>query len=63
MPYCQWSGDEGADPNQLVVIIDKLSATSASAAAGETFSKNEGMKKWGISESKKEMCLSSVEGR
>jgi hypothetical protein len=31
------TGDQGADPNQLVVIKDKLSATTATAAAGETF--------------------------
>ena len=31
------SGDQGADPNQLVVITDRLSATDASATAGETF--------------------------
>jgi hypothetical protein len=29
--------DQGADPNQLVVITDKLSFTSESEAAGETF--------------------------
>jgi hypothetical protein len=31
------SGDQGADPNQLVVITDRLSASDATAAAGETF--------------------------
>ena len=31
------SGDQGADPNQLVVITDKLSAANANAVAGETF--------------------------
>ena len=31
------SGDQGADPNQLVVITDSLSAGDATAAAGETF--------------------------
>ena len=31
------SGDQGADPNQLVVITDRLSAADATAAAGETF--------------------------
>jgi hypothetical protein len=31
------SGDQGADPNQLVVITDKLSAANAAAAAGEKF--------------------------
>jgi len=31
------SGDQGADPNQLVVITDKLLAANATAAAGETF--------------------------
>ncbi|HEX4199887.1 MAG TPA: hypothetical protein VHY59_00090, partial [Chthoniobacterales bacterium] len=31
------SGDQGADPNQLVVIIDKLSATNATEAAREKF--------------------------
>jgi hypothetical protein len=31
------SGDQGADPNQLVVITDKLFATSSSESAGETF--------------------------
>ena len=29
--------DQGADPNQLVVITDKLSFASATAAAGEAF--------------------------
>jgi hypothetical protein len=31
------SGDQGADPNQLVVITDKLSAANATEAAGEEF--------------------------
>jgi hypothetical protein len=31
------SGDQGADPNQLVVITDKLSAANGTTAAGETF--------------------------
>ncbi len=31
------SGDQGADPNRLVAIIDKLSATSAAAVAPEKF--------------------------
>ena len=31
------SGDQGADPNQLVVITDRLSAADATAASGETF--------------------------
>ena len=31
------SGDNGADPNKVVVITDQLSATTASAAAGESF--------------------------
>jgi hypothetical protein len=31
------SGDQGADPNQLVVITDKLSATNATEAASEKF--------------------------
>jgi hypothetical protein len=31
------SGDQGADPNQLVVISDKLSATNATEAASEKF--------------------------
>ena len=31
------SGDQGADPNQLVAIKDNLSYTSAAQAAGETF--------------------------
>jgi hypothetical protein len=31
------SGDQGADPNQLVVITDKLSSANGTAAAGETF--------------------------
>jgi hypothetical protein len=28
------SGEQGADPNQLVVITDRLSAANASAAGG-----------------------------
>ncbi len=32
------SGDQGADPNKLVAVIDQLSNTSASAAGGEFFS-------------------------
>jgi hypothetical protein len=32
------NGDQGADPNQLVVITDTLSNTTAADAAGETFS-------------------------
>jgi len=32
------SGDQGADPNQLVGITDKLSNTTAAQAAGEQFS-------------------------
>lgn len=31
------SGDQGADPNKLVTITDKLSNTTAAGAAGETF--------------------------
>jgi hypothetical protein len=31
------SGDQGADPNQLVVITDRLSAKDATVAAGEIF--------------------------
>ena len=31
------SGDQGADPNQLVVITDKLSATNATKVASEKF--------------------------
>jgi hypothetical protein len=31
------SGDQGADPNRLVVITDKLSAANATAVAGEEF--------------------------
>jgi len=32
------NGDQGADPNKLVVVTDTLSNTTASGAAGETFS-------------------------
>jgi hypothetical protein len=32
------SGDNGADPNKVVVITDQLSATTASAVAAESFS-------------------------
>lgn len=31
------SGDQGADPNRLVVVLDKLSAASASQVTNETF--------------------------
>ena len=32
------SGDQGADPNKLVTIVDKLESTTADQAAGEKFS-------------------------
>lgn len=32
------NGDQGADPNQLVVITDSLSNTTAAGAASELFS-------------------------
>ena len=32
------SGDQGADPNQVVAITDSLAATGPTAPSGETFS-------------------------